>query len=53
MGKMHKWLVSNGWALAYRRYSMDYVEEEAAAKAAKQGLWAGEFLEPWLWRRRD
>ena len=25
-------MVSQGWALAYRYYSMDYVEEEAEAK---------------------
>ena len=24
------WMVLNGWALAYRRYSLEYVDEEAA-----------------------
>jgi endonuclease YncB( thermonuclease family) len=47
-----EWMVSNGWALAYRRYSKDYVDEEAEAEAAERGLWAGEFIEPWEWRRR-
>lgn len=47
-----EWMVSNGWALAYRRYSKDYVDEEADAKTAKRGLWAGEFMKPWMWRRR-
>jgi endonuclease YncB( thermonuclease family) len=47
-----EWMVSNGWALAYRRYSKDYVDEEADAKTAKRGLWLGEFVEPWEWRRR-
>ena len=44
-------MVEQGWALAYRRYSMDYVDEESAAKALQEGIWAGEFMEPWVWRR--
>jgi len=40
-----------GYALAYRQYSNDYVDEEAAAKAAKRGIWASEFVAPWEWRR--
>ncbi len=31
---LEKWMVVNGWALAYRRYSLDYVVEEADAQAA-------------------
>ena len=34
---LNAWMVSEGWALAYRRYSEAYVEEEAGAKAAQQG----------------
>ena len=44
-------LVSQGWALAYRRYSRDFIENEAYAKTNKQGLWAGTFTPPWDWRR--
>lgn len=44
-------MVEGGWALAYRRYSMDYVQEEAAARAAGRGIWRGEFVAPWDWRR--
>jgi endonuclease YncB( thermonuclease family) len=47
-----EWMVSNGWALAYRRYSKEYVDEDASAQDAKRGLWAGEFMDPWKWRRR-
>jgi len=43
---VNAWLVREGWALAYRRYSSDYVDEEAAAKAAKRGLWRGTFIPP-------
>jgi endonuclease YncB( thermonuclease family) len=45
------WLVSEGLAVAYRRYSNDYVTEEAAAQQAKRGIWAGSFTEPAQWRR--
>ena len=46
-------MVVLGWALAYRRYSMDYVDEEAMAKASRVGMWTGEFVEPWEWRQRN
>ena len=42
------WMVLRGHALAYRKYSHDYV----AAAAAHEGIWAGEFQAPWEWRRR-
>ena len=44
-------MVRNGWALAYRWYSMDYVDEEAEARQARAGMWRGEFVPPWKWRR--
>jgi endonuclease YncB( thermonuclease family) len=44
-------MVGEGWALAYRRYSMDYVEAETAAKEAEVGMWRGEFVPPWEWRK--
>jgi endonuclease YncB( thermonuclease family) len=40
-----------GFAVAYRRYSSDYVDEENEARAARRGLWAGEFTPPDEWRR--
>jgi endonuclease YncB( thermonuclease family) len=43
-------LVRQGWALAYRRYSKDFVDAEADAKNNKRGLWAGRFTAPWDWR---
>jgi endonuclease YncB( thermonuclease family) len=45
-----KRLVSAGWALAYRRYSMDYVDAENKARKAKRGMWRGTFMKPWDWR---
>ena len=44
-------MVRQGWALAYRRYSKDYVSAEGEAQAAKRGRWAGDFDKPWDWRR--
>ena len=49
-GDLNAWLVSQGHALAYRRYSLKYVEQEEAARAAGRGIWAGEFVAPWDWR---
>ncbi len=44
-------MVHTGWALAYRRYSKRYVAIEEKAKAANRGMWRGEFVPPWEWRR--
>jgi endonuclease YncB( thermonuclease family) len=44
-------IVRNGWALADRRYASDYVDEEDEARLARRGLWRGEFVPPWEWRR--
>ncbi len=34
-----------------REYSSDYVAAEDAAKAAKRGIWAGDFDVPADWRK--
>ncbi len=44
-------MVSAGMALAYQRYSKRFLPREAEAKAARRGMWAGRFVEPWRWRR--
>jgi endonuclease YncB( thermonuclease family) len=43
-------MVSDGWAMAFRRYSTDYAGEEREARAARRGMWAGTFTPPWDWR---
>ena len=48
---LNGWLVSKGLAVTYRRYSQDYVGYETQAKSMSVGLWAGEFVMPWDWRR--
>ena len=48
---LNKWMVRNGYAVAYRRYSKDYVLDEEFAKISKFGLWSGTFLKPEKWRK--
>ncbi len=50
---VNAWMAARGWAFAYRRYSMSYVVEEAAAKRAKRGIWQGDVVAPWEWRRGE
>jgi len=50
---IQKWLVTNGWALAFTRVSHDYDADEKAAREAKAGMWQGAFIAPWDWRVRN
>ena len=50
---LNKWMVRNGFAIVYRRYSKDYIEDEDYAKENKLGLWSGTFLEPEKWRKAN
>ena len=45
-------MVRLGWAIAYRRHSLDYVPEERAARQAARGIWQGGFETPEVWRSR-
>ena len=46
---LNQWMVRNGFAIAYRRYSKKYVPDEVFAKENKLGLWQGKFMEPENW----
>ena len=48
---LNRWLVREGWAVAYRQYSTDYVADEEAAREAARGIWASRFDMPWDWRK--
>ena len=50
---VNAWMVELGWAVAYRKYSPDYASHETAAKAARRGVWRGDFVEPSRWRRGE
>lgn len=48
-----RWMVRQGHALDWPRYSNGaYAEDQRAAKASRSGMWQGEFVPPWEWRRR-
>ena len=48
---IESFMAKNGWAIAYRKYSLDYVGEEKIAKNKKVGIWGGEFIDPSTWRK--
>ena len=48
---LNKWMVRNGLAVAYKRYSKDYLGDEIYAKENKLGLWKGSFIRPEKWRK--
>jgi len=47
---LNRWMVANGWAVAYRKYALDYEADEDRAHLAKVGVWSGNFQMPWDWR---
>jgi endonuclease YncB( thermonuclease family) len=49
---INRWLVQEGWALSFTRYSHEYDADEAQARERKAGLWRGAFIAPWEWRHR-
>jgi endonuclease YncB( thermonuclease family) len=50
---INNWLVRRGWAIAYKRYSKDYVSTERKARIERNGVWKGTFVEPWKWRKES
>jgi endonuclease YncB( thermonuclease family) len=48
---INAWMVRNGWAVDYRRYSKGaYRAEQLHAERGKLGIWRGDFIAPWDWR---
>lgn len=48
---VQEWLVTNGHALDWPRYSNGaFAELEASARQARRGIWQGKFQKPWDWR---
>ena len=50
---LNQWMVKNGWAIAYRYYSNDYIIEEKYAEDNELGIWKSEFIEPYAYRRQN
>jgi len=49
---LNAWMVTQGWAVAYRKYGIDYITREDEARLARRGIWVGSFDMPWDWRAR-
>jgi endonuclease YncB( thermonuclease family) len=46
------WIMRSGFALDWRQYSHgEYAADQAAAQAARAGMWQGDFQEPWAARK--
>lgn len=51
-GEVNAWMVAQGWAMDYHRYSNGaYSAEQQSAKARRQGVWVGALTPPWEFRR--
>lgn len=48
---LNAWMVRQGHALATVRFDLDYAGQEARARREGLGLWQGQFVAPWDWRR--
>jgi len=48
---INEWMVSEGWAVAFRKLSDKYIEAEQQARVARRGIWASTFDMPWDWRK--
>ena len=47
-----RWMVQQGHAVAYRKYGLDYVADEDAARLARVGMWEGTFQDPSAFRHQ-
>jgi endonuclease YncB( thermonuclease family) len=43
---VNRTMVATGYAVAFRRYSQNYISAEESAKVARRGLWSGTFEMP-------
>ena len=50
---LSSYLVREGFAFAYRKYSNKYIEDEEYAKFNKLGMWSMEFQYPWDYRKKN
>lgn len=50
---LQSWMVVNGWAVAYSRYSRDYEPEQQQAQEQRLGIWQGHVDLPEDWRRAN
>ena len=48
---LSSYLVRNGYAFAYRKYSKKFIADEDYARTKKIGMWSMKFEYPWDYRR--
>lgn len=50
--EINRWLVEQGWALAYVQYGgRVYLPAQSQAQASQRGIWQGRFIPPWEYRK--
>ena len=50
---LSSYLVREGYAFAYRKYSKKFITDEVYAKRNKKGMWSMEFVFPWDFRKNN
>ena len=50
---LSRFLVREGYAFAYRKYSKKFINDENYAKKNKIGIWSMNFEYPWDWRKKN
>jgi len=50
---LSRFLVREGYAFAYRKYSKKFTNDEDFARKKKIGMWSMKFEYPWDWRKKN
>ena len=50
---LSRFLVREGYAFAYRKYSKKFIKDENFAKKNNMGMWSMKFDYPWDWRKKN
>ena len=50
---LSSYLVKNGYAFAYRKYSKKFIADEDFARSNNLGIWSMKFEYPWDWRKKN
>ena len=50
---LSSFLVKQGYAFAYRKYSKKFIKDEEYAKINKLGMWSMKFEYPWDYRKKN
>ena len=50
---LSRFLVREGYAFAYRKYSKKFIDDEDFAKKNNLGIWSMNFEYPWDWRKKN